>query len=166
MKQLGVIVATATVLAALFSPAVSHATTRARPMAETVLNDSPMRLAAGLNHTCQVNDDGTVRCWGRNENGQLGDGKAIVQLSADTGVDPGAEVRVAYSVDGGPPQEGVFGPANLANHQEFFEARTVIAVIPLARGGHTITAHWRVSGGSGKKAAMDNRCMTVEMRSA
>ena len=98
-------------------------------------------------------------------NSALGVRKAIVQLSADTGVDPGAEVRVAYSVDGGPPQEGVFGPANLANHQEFFEARTVIAVIPLPRGGHTITAHWRVSGVSGKRATIDNRCMTVELRS-
>src|SRR5688572_3182050 len=34
---------------------------------------------------------------------------AIVQLSADTGVDTGAEVRVSYRVDGGPPREDVFG---------------------------------------------------------
>ena len=89
---------------------------------------------------------------------------AIVQLSADTGVDRDAEVRVAYSVDGGAPQEGVFGPANLANNQQFFEARAVIALIPLPAGTHTITPHWRVSGAAGKNAFMDNRCMTVESR--
>ena len=89
---------------------------------------------------------------------------AIVQLSADTGVDTAAEVRVSYRVDGGQPQEDVFGPANLANHQEFFEARTVIALIPLSAGTHTITPVWRVSGVAGKQAIMDSRCMTVENR--
>jgi alpha-tubulin suppressor-like RCC1 family protein len=39
-----------------------------------MLNDSSVRLAAGSAHTCQVNDDGTVRCWGLNSSGQLGDG--------------------------------------------------------------------------------------------
>jgi hypothetical protein len=89
---------------------------------------------------------------------------AIVQLSADTGVDTNAEVRVSYRIDGGPPREDVFGPANLANHQEFFEARTVIALIPLPAGTHTITPVWRVSGAAGKNAFMDSRCMTVESR--
>jgi len=89
---------------------------------------------------------------------------AILQLSADTGVDAGAEVRVAYSVDGGPPREDFYGPGNLANHQEFFEGRAVIAVIPLTAGTHTITPHWRVSGVAGKQAFMDSRCMTVESR--
>jgi len=88
---------------------------------------------------------------------------AIVQLSADMGVDAGAEVRVAYSVDGGSPREGVFGPANLANHQEFFEARSVIAVIPLPAGTHTVTPFWRVSGPPGKNAFIDNRCATLEV---
>ncbi len=31
-------------------------------------------LAAGENHTCAVLTDGSVRCWGLNESGQLGDG--------------------------------------------------------------------------------------------
>jgi hypothetical protein len=89
---------------------------------------------------------------------------AIVQLSADTHVDTNAEVRVSYSVDGGTPQEDVFGPANLANNQEFREARAVIALIPLSAGTHTITPMWRVSGVAGKSAFMDSRCMTVESR--
>ena len=31
-------------------------------------------MSLGDDHTCAVVSDGTVRCWGRNENGQLGDG--------------------------------------------------------------------------------------------
>jgi hypothetical protein len=86
----------------------------------------------------------------------------IVQVSADMGVDLSAEVRLAYSIDGGPPQEGVFGPANFANHQQFFETRATIAVIPLGPGFHTIAPHWRISGAPGKNAQVVARCATVE----
>jgi hypothetical protein len=90
----------------------------------------------------------------------------IVQFSADTGVETGAEVRISYEVDGGAPQEDVFGPANLADHQEFFEARAVIAVISLGPGTHRITPFWRVSGAPGKNAFMDSRCVTAESKTS
>ena len=90
--------------------------------------------------------------------------KAIVQLSADQCVDANAEVRIAYSIDGGIPQEGVFGPSNFANHQEFCETRMTMAVIPLSAGTHTIRPHWRVSGSSEKEAVDVGRCITVESR--
>ncbi|MCB9137913.1 MAG: hypothetical protein H6642_06165 [Caldilineaceae bacterium] len=38
------------------------------------LDDDIVRLDAGDLHTCGVTDSGGVRCWGRNEHGQLGDG--------------------------------------------------------------------------------------------
>lgn len=40
------------------------------------LREPPGRLAASLDgaHTCFVPSDGTVRCWGRNEFGQIGNG--------------------------------------------------------------------------------------------
>jgi hypothetical protein len=88
--------------------------------------------------------------------------RAVVTISANLGVDIDAEVRLAYSVDGGPVQENAFGPANLANHQEYYEAREVTAVITLGPGAHTITPYWRVSGAAGKNAYMDERCLTVE----
>ncbi len=42
-------------------------------------------VSAGGGHACSVRDDGSVWCWGRNDNGQLGDG---------TGVDSDLPVRV------------------------------------------------------------------------
>jgi alpha-tubulin suppressor-like RCC1 family protein len=38
-------------------------------------------LAAGGDHTCAVLGDGTVRCWGYNDAGQLGDGSTHDSLA-------------------------------------------------------------------------------------
>lgn len=74
MKGLGIILSVTATLVALCSPAASEAATRARFRAETILNDPAMRISAGFAHSCQVNEDGTVRCWGANNVGQLGNG--------------------------------------------------------------------------------------------
>src|ERR1700712_2523306 len=76
--------------------------------------------------------------------------RVIAQLSSDLGVDTLAEIRVGYSIDGGPVQEKVYGPGNLANHTEFWQTRSTIAVIPLRAGAHKITPYWRISGAAGK----------------
>ncbi len=39
-----------------------------------VASSRPARLALGTNHTCFVSSAGQVLCWGRNQEGQLGDG--------------------------------------------------------------------------------------------
>ncbi|AKT37438.1 EGF domain-containing protein [Chondromyces crocatus] len=46
-------------------------------------------LTAGVNHTCAIKEEGSLWCWGRNANGQLGDNTttdrpAPVQVGADT----------------------------------------------------------------------------------
>ena len=38
-------------------------------------------ISAGLNHTCALLSDGTVRCWGLNLDGQLGDGTIFNRLT-------------------------------------------------------------------------------------
>jgi hypothetical protein len=88
----------------------------------------------------------------------------IAQLATDMGVVTNAEVRVGYSIDGGAVQEKVFGPGNLANHQEFWETKSTLALIPLSRGTHTVAPYWRISGGAGTSGAFENGCFTVEGR--
>ncbi|MEQ1559928.1 MAG: hypothetical protein ABL933_13450 [Methyloglobulus sp.] len=85
--------------------------------------------------------------------------KAIVHVSADTGVDTGAEVRLTYSMDGGP--EFVAGPTNLANHTEFWQTRNSMAIINIPPGLHVIRPLWRVSGVAGKSAQMVTRCISI-----
>jgi hypothetical protein len=92
--------------------------------------------------------------------------RVIAQLAADMGVETGAEVRVGYSIDGGAVREKVYGPGNLANHTEFWQTRSTLAVIPLPAGTHTVQPYWRVSGVSGKSAAFEGGCFTVEGRTS
>ena len=47
--------------------------TSAVPLTVTGLTDA-VAIAAGWSHSCALLDDGTARCWGRNDLGQLGNG--------------------------------------------------------------------------------------------
>jgi alpha-tubulin suppressor-like RCC1 family protein len=48
---------------------------RATPLPVTALGTKVRQAAAGsADHTCAVLDDGTAWCWGRNDNGELGNG--------------------------------------------------------------------------------------------
>jgi len=92
--------------------------------------------------------------------------RVIAQLAADMGIDAGAEIRVGYSIDGGPVREKVYGPGNLANHTEFWETRSTIAVMTLRAGVHSVTPYWRISGSLGKNAAFEFGCFTLEGRTS
>lgn len=49
-------------------------TDRARPAPVQALPEPSLRVDAGSAHTCAIGQSGAVRCWGANQNGQLGDG--------------------------------------------------------------------------------------------
>jgi alpha-tubulin suppressor-like RCC1 family protein len=42
---------------------------------------APLALSAGAGHTCVASTDGTVRCWGRNDSGQVGNGRTTAQTT-------------------------------------------------------------------------------------
>jgi alpha-tubulin suppressor-like RCC1 family protein len=48
----------------------------------------PSKLATGADHTCAADNNGRLRCWGRNDNGELGDGTSQDRASpvAVTGI--------------------------------------------------------------------------------
>jgi alpha-tubulin suppressor-like RCC1 family protein len=50
---------------------------RLKPVEVLDLSTGVTALAAGLNHTCALINGGWVKCWGLNEEGQLGDGSRI-----------------------------------------------------------------------------------------
>ncbi|HJM24432.1 MAG TPA: hypothetical protein QF821_02155, partial [Candidatus Thalassarchaeaceae archaeon] len=44
---------------------------------------SALAVSSGESHTCAVLNDGTMKCWGLNSNGQLGDGTSTDRLSPE-----------------------------------------------------------------------------------
>ena len=81
MKAIAIVLGVTTALVTLLSQSTSQAATRARTPAETVFLDSAPRIALGGGHTCQVNADGTARCWGDNESSQFFSNTFTTQLT-------------------------------------------------------------------------------------
>jgi alpha-tubulin suppressor-like RCC1 family protein len=58
------------------------ATESATPAAAVALGQPARAVTAGEAHTCALLADGSVRCWGLDDHGQLGDGASLVSTSA------------------------------------------------------------------------------------
>jgi hypothetical protein len=155
-KRRAAVAAMATAVAGVSSYTMFSGTAQAVPTAQ--------RLCAFQTKSIASDDGWRPLGLGVTINNGSAPRQVVAQLATDMGVDSGAEVRVGYSIDGGAVQEKVFGPGNLANHTEFWQTRSTIAVIPLGSGAHTVTPYWRISGVSGKQGFFEDGCFTVEGR--
>jgi hypothetical protein len=76
---------------------VNTVTPRFAPSAVTTLSSDVLAVAAGGNHSCALLTNGSVKCWGSNDFGQLGDGTTS-QRTTPTAVsmpsDSGAVVAI------------------------------------------------------------------------
>lgn len=111
-------------------------------------------VAAGNRHTCAVRSDGTVWCWGRNNEGQLGDGTtnnrarpvAVATLTDIAAIGLGSQHSCALRRDGtiacwGTGLRGELGDGTLANRATVGSVPGVSNARAVAGGGgHTCVA--------------------------
>lgn len=74
-------------------------TQRSSPTPPLELGGQAIAIAAGAFHTCALLDDGNVKCWGGNGNGQLGDGTTTQRL-APTATLPLGNQAIAIAAGG------------------------------------------------------------------
>lgn len=104
-----VIAATATILSSLFfvSPILVSADTN-ETTAGGAYTVAMSAISGGGNHTCALLGNGTVECWGRNDQGQLGDGTTtthqvatpVIGLTGVTAISAGGSHTCALLASG------------------------------------------------------------------
>jgi alpha-tubulin suppressor-like RCC1 family protein len=106
-------------------------------------------IAPGNHHTCALTADGAVKCWGRNEFGQLGNGSTtdsvtpvdVVGLSAGvTAISSNGDHTCALTDAGGVKCWGYNGWGQLGNGQSGNYLTTPVDVTGLTSGVQAISA--------------------------
>ncbi|HUA40753.1 MAG TPA: hypothetical protein VMA32_04275 [Streptosporangiaceae bacterium] len=88
--------------------------------------------------------------------------RAIVAfVSMDANVTPDAELRLTWNAGQG-INDYQYGPGNIAENQQFDGTRTVMDVIPLGPGRHTLVPQIRLSGNSTTSGTVLRACAVVE----
>ncbi len=126
-------------------------TTSARLTPVTVIGlaDSVQSLDAGQQHTCALVHDGSVKCWGDNGHGELGDGTtvtrltpvAVVGLPGDMqAVSAGDAFSCALTVAGGVKCWGAGTSGQLGNGRFIERQLTPVDVVDLLPGVKALSA--------------------------
>ena len=86
------------VVALLVSSAASQAATSAQAGKQAALSTTVSSLSVGYSHACAVISDGSLRCWGLNGGGQLGDGTTTNRPTPVTvaGIATATQVSAGY----------------------------------------------------------------------
>ena len=74
---------------------------RDTPTITASLGTKAVAIAAGYDHTCAILDNGEVSCWGRNQNGQLGDGNEGIDSTSPISTDTLGTNRDAIAISAG-----------------------------------------------------------------
>jgi hypothetical protein len=85
---------------------------------------------------------------------------AFASMDADVSVN--AEMRLSWSVDGHAVRDYAFGPGNIAENQQFWGTRTVMDVIHLGPGIHTLRPEVRLSGNPSTSGIVSRVCAIAE----
>jgi|GEM_PF-1017343 len=138
-------------------------TNRLVPVAVTGLTSGVSTLATGGSHTCALMTGGQIRCWGRNSDGQLGNGTSpvfltptdVLGLSSETAL---IDTRLAHTctvmTNGGVKCWGLNGYGQLGD-ETTNDRGAPVAVTALPTGTLTVAPGWyhtcAVTSGGGAK---------------
>jgi len=123
-------------------------TERFQPVDVIGMNNGVTSIDAGNEHVCAINNDGSIKCWGRGDGGQLGDGTTGMAytptsvVSLDSGVDAistTGDFTCALTSNGGVKCWGYNVSGNLGNGT-FNNSNIPVDVIGLDSGVQSVSS--------------------------